>query len=47
MRKILLSLTVMLFVLCQTAFSQKIEVTGKVIDDKGNPLQGDSVQERN
>ena len=47
MRKILLSLTVMLFVLCQTAFSQKIEVTGKVIDDKGNPLQGVSVQEKN
>ncbi len=47
MRKVLLSLIVMLFTLCHTAFSQKIEVTGKVIDDKGNPLQGVSVQEKN
>jgi TonB-linked SusC/RagA family outer membrane protein len=33
--------------LCHTAFSQKIEITGKVIDDKGTPLQGVSVQEKN
>ncbi len=46
MRK-LLSCLVGLACLCNTAISQTVEVSGKVSDDKGNPIGGASVQEKN
>jgi len=46
MRK-LLSCLVGLVCLCQTAISQTVEVSGKVSDDKGNPIGGASIQEKN
>ena len=46
MRK-LLSCLVGLAFLCQTAVSQTVEVSGKVSDEKGNPVSGASVQEKN
>ena len=46
MRK-LLSCLVGLALLCHTAISQTVEVSGKVSDDKGNPVSGASVQEKN
>ncbi|MFT3937060.1 MAG: SusC/RagA family TonB-linked outer membrane protein [Chitinophagaceae bacterium] len=45
MRK-LLSCLVGLVCLCYTAVSQNVEVSGKVSDDKGNPISGASVQEK-
>ena len=45
MRK-LLSCLVGLVLLCQSAISQTSEITGKVADDKGNPIPGVSVQEK-
>ncbi len=46
MRKKLLFLAGMLTLCVQLAFAQTVEVSGKVTDDKGNPLQGVSVIER-
>ncbi len=46
MRK-LLSCLVGLAFFCHTAISQTSEVSGKVSDDKGNPIGGASVQEKN
>jgi len=46
MRK-LLSCLVGLALLCHSAISQTVEVSGKVSDDKGNPVSGASVQEKN
>jgi len=46
MRK-LLSCLVGLAFLCHTAISQNVEVSGKVSDDKGNPIGGASVLEKN
>lgn len=46
MRK-LLSCLVGLAFLCHTAVSQTIDVSGKVSDDKGNPIGGVSIQEKN
>ncbi len=46
MRK-LLSCLVGLVLLFQTAMSQTVEVSGKVVDDKGNPISGASIQEKN
>ena len=46
MRK-LLSCLVGLAFLCHTAISQTVEVSGKVSDDKGNPIGGASIQEKN
>src|SRR5664279_2173605 len=45
MRKLLICLAGSLLFL-QTAFSQSIEVTGKISDDKGNPIPGVSIQEK-
>ncbi len=45
MRKLLSCLVGMLLLL-QTAHSQTIEISGKVADDKGNPIAGASVQEK-
>jgi TonB-linked SusC/RagA family outer membrane protein len=36
-----------MLLLLQTAHSQTIEISGKVADDKGNPIAGASVQEKN
>jgi TonB-linked SusC/RagA family outer membrane protein len=33
--------------LCHTAISQNVEVSGKISDDKGNPIGGASIQEKN
>ena len=46
MRK-LLSCLVGLACLCQTAISQTVEVSGKVSDDKGTPIAGATIQEKN
>ncbi len=46
MRK-LLSCLVGLALLCHTAVSQNVEVSGKVSDEKGTPIGGASVQEKN
>ncbi len=46
MRK-LLSCLVGLILLCTAAQSQTVEVSGKVSDEKGNPIAGASVQEKN
>ncbi|MEO5683478.1 MAG: SusC/RagA family TonB-linked outer membrane protein [Chitinophagaceae bacterium] len=46
MRKLLTCLVGLAF-LCHTAVSQTIEVSGKVSDDKGNPIGGASIQEKN
>ncbi|MEP6747962.1 MAG: SusC/RagA family TonB-linked outer membrane protein [Bacteroidota bacterium] len=46
MRK-LLSCLVGLAFLCHTAVSQTVDVSGKVSDDKGNPIGGASIQEKN
>lgn len=46
MRK-LLSCLVGLAFLCHTAISQTVEVSGKVSDEKGNPIGGASIQEKN
>jgi CarboxypepD_reg-like domain len=32
--------------LLQTAMSQNVEISGKVADDKGNPISGVSIQEK-
>lgn len=45
MRKLLSCLVGLVF-LCQSAISQNVEVSGKVSDDKGNPVGGASVQEK-
>jgi TonB-dependent starch-binding outer membrane protein SusC len=45
MRKLLICLAGMLLFL-QTAFSQSVEINGKVSDDKGNPVPGVSIQEK-
>jgi TonB-linked SusC/RagA family outer membrane protein len=46
MRK-LLSCLVGMVLLLQTAMSQNVEISGKVADDKGNPIAGVSIQEKN
>ena len=46
MRKLLFCLLGMLLLL-QPAMSQNVEISGKVADEKGNPVFGVSVQERN
>ncbi len=46
MRKLLSCLVVGLVFLCNTAISQTVEVSGKVSDDKGNPVAGASIQEK-
>lgn len=46
MRKVLLLITGMLFLFLQTAFSQTIEVVGKVTDAQGAPVPNASVQEK-
>ena len=45
MRK-LLSCLVGMVLLLQTAMSQNVEISGKVADDKGNPIAGVSIQEK-
>ncbi|HTE11260.1 MAG TPA: carboxypeptidase-like regulatory domain-containing protein, partial [Chitinophagaceae bacterium] len=46
MRKLLSCLVGLVF-LCHPAISQNVEVSGKVSDDKGNPIGGASVLEKN
>jgi len=46
MRKRLFFLAGMLCLLMQVVFSQTIEITGRILDAKGNPVQGASVVER-
>ena len=45
MRKLLICLVGMVM-LVQAAFAQNVEISGKVADDKGNPIPGVSVQEK-
>jgi TonB-linked SusC/RagA family outer membrane protein len=47
MRKSLLLLTGLLLLLCNILVAQTLEVTGRVLDNNGNPVIGASVQERN
>lgn len=46
MRKRLLMLAGIFFLLAQTVFAQTVEVSGRVTDDKGEPISGVSISEK-